>query len=332
MINKISFANPWFFLLLILLPIYWFYFISKPKQEGVRLKLSNIKQFNSDKNNWKLKMIPLIQYLPLAIIGLIVFALARPQKSMSGHNVNSEGIDIVLSLDISSSMLALDFKPDRLEAAKNVAKSFIMERPNDRIGLVVFAGESFTQCPITIDHDILINLFRGIQSNIVEDGTAIGMGLATAVTRLVDSKAKSKVIILMTDGVNNAGYIDPYTAIELAKSNNIRVYTIGIGTKGKAMYPITDNMGNTGFQKMDVQIDEELMKNIAKSTNGKYFRATDNNKLKEIYMNIDQLEKSKIEMDSYEQKEELFFPFIGMAIFCSLCLFLIKKIFFPNSL
>ncbi|MBK9354300.1 MAG: VWA domain-containing protein [Bacteroidetes bacterium] len=330
--SNFSFAHPWFFLLLILVPFYLYKLNKTKATSGIQLKLSNIKQFQSSTSSWKFKLLKIHDFLWLMAFVLMVIALARPQKSMSGNSVNSEGIDIVLSLDISSSMLAKDFKPDRLEAAKQVAKSFIAGRPNDRIGLVVFAGESFTQCPITTDHDVLINLFRNIQSGIVDDGTAIGMGLATAITRLVDSKAKSKVVILMTDGINNAGYIDPISAIELAKSNGVRVYTIGIGSKGKALYPEMDAFGEIYYRKMDVQIDEELLKKVAESTNGKYFRATDGNKLKEIYHNIDNLEKSKIKMESYEQKEELFFPFVGLGIFCLILLFLIKNIFLPNTL
>ena len=253
MFSNIGFAHPWFFLLLLIIPIYWFINLKRKTSGNIQLKLSNLGQFKNASNSWKFKLLKLHNLLWGLAFALMIIGLARPQKNMSGNNINSEGIDIVLSLDISSSMLANDFKPDRLEAAKRVAKSFISGRPNDRIGLVVFAGESFTQCPITTDHDVLINLFRNIQSGIVDDGTAIGMGLATAITRLVDSKAKSKVVILMTDGINNAGYIDPNSAIDLAKSNGVRVYTIGIGSMGKALYPFLDDFGEINYRHMDVQ-------------------------------------------------------------------------------
>lgn len=227
----------------------------------------------------------------LAIVFLVT-ALARPQSSNSWQTYSSEGIDIVLGLDISTSMLARDFTPDRLEAAKEVATKFILERPQDRIGLVVFAGESFTQCPLTTDQAVLVNLLREVQSGMIEDGTAIGLGLANAVNRLKDSPAKSKVVILLTDGVNNRGSIAPVTAAELAKTYGIRVYTIGVGTYGEAPYPVQTPFG-IQLQNVPVEIDEAVLKQIASVTGGQYFRATDNDKLQQIYNEIDQLEKSK---------------------------------------
>lgn len=250
----------------------------------------------------------------LAIVFLVT-ALARPQSSNSWQTYSSEGIDIVLGLDISTSMLARDFTPDRLEAAKEVATKFILERPQDRIGLVVFAGESFTQCPLTTDQAVLVNLLREVQSGMIEDGTAIGLGLANAVNRLKDSPAKSKVVILLTDGVNNRGSIAPVTAAELAKTYGIRVYTIGVGTYGEAPYPVQTPFG-IQLQNVPVEIDEAVLKQIASVTGGQYFRATDNDKLQQIYNEIDQLEKSKVEVKHFSKREEQYFWFglVGMLL------------------
>ena len=243
----------------------------------------------------------------LAVAALIV-ALARPQSAQSHSNSTTEGIDIVLSLDISGSMLARDFDPDRLEAAKEVATKFILERPQDRIGLVVFAGESFTQSPLTTDKAVLVNLMKDLHSGMIEDGTAIGLGLANAVNRLKDSEAKSKVIILLTDGINNRGAVAPMTAAELAKTFGIRVYTIGVGTLGEAPYPVQTPWG-IQLQNMPVEIDEDILTQIANLTGGKYFRATDNEKLEQIYQEIDQLEKSKVEVKHFSKKDEHYFLF-----------------------
>lgn len=250
----------------------------------------------------------------LAIVFLVT-ALARPQSSNSWQTYTSEGIDIVLGLDISTSMLARDFSPDRLEAAKEVATKFILERPQDRIGLVVFAGESFTQCPLTTDQAVLVNLLREVQSGMIEDGTALGLGLANAVNRLKDSPAKSKVVILLTDGVNNRGAIAPVTAAELAKTYGIRVYTIGVGTYGEAPYPVPSPFG-VQLQNMRVEIDEDVLRQIATVTGGQYFRATDNSKLEQIYKEIDQLEKSKMEVKHFSKKQEQYFWFglIGVLL------------------
>jgi Ca-activated chloride channel family protein len=218
-----------------------------------------------------------------------------------------------MSIDISGSMLAEDFKPNRIEAAKKVAREFIESRYTDRIGLVIFSGESFTQCPLTTDQNILLEQLKNIRSGLLEDGTAIGMGLATAVERLRNSKAKSKVIILLTDGVNNAGLIDPMTALEISKAYKIRVYTIGVGTKGSAPYPVQDQFGNTSMQQMPVQIDEILMRKISMETGGKYFRATDNQSLQKVYKEIDRLEKTNIEINSFKRYTELFFLYALIA-------------------
>jgi len=234
---------------------------------------------------------------------LLIIVLARPQSTDKFQDVSTEGIDIILALDISGSMLARDFKPDRLEASKDVATEFISGRPYDRIGLVVFSGESFTQCPLTTDHAVLINLLREIQSGMIEDGTAIGMGLANAVNRIKDSEAKSKVIILLTDGINNRGEVAPATAAGIAKTFGVRVYTIGVGTMGTAPYPVQTPFG-TQYQNMPVEIDEGILKEIALTTGGKYFRATDNDKLVQVYGEIDKLEKSKIDVRQFTRKEE----------------------------
>jgi len=238
-------------------------------------------------------------------ITLLIIVLARPQKTDKFQDVSTEGIDIVLAQDISGSMLARDFRPDRLEAAKNIATEFISGRPYDRIGLVVFSGESFTQCPLTTDHAVLINLLREIQSGMIQDGTAIGMGLATAVNRIKDSEAKSKVIILMTDGVNNRGEIAPATAAGIAETFGIRVYTIGVGTRGMAPYPVQTPYGMQ-YQDMPVEIDEGILQEIAKTTGGRYFRATDNDKLDQVYKEIDKLEKSKIDVRQFSRKQEMY--------------------------
>lgn len=327
-----TFAHPHFLWLLLAIPLllYWFYYkrnayyptFNIPQKGGIFMHADTFK-------------VILLKYLPIlkvAAFGFLVIALARPQSALSESEINTEGIDIVMSLDISGSMLARDFEPDRLEAAKKVAMQFIKDRKNDRIGLVVFSGESFTQCPITIDHQVLLNLFKDIHSGMVEDGTAIGMGLATAVTRLKESKSKSKVIILMTDGVNNMGYIDPYTAIKIAKAYNIRVYTIGVGKNGMAPYPVKDQNGNTFYQNFPVQIDEPLLKQIANETGGMYFRATGNKSLKEVYNKIDKLEKSKIKISNYHRKSEHYHIFLCLALVCLLTEFILSKTYLKTIL
>lgn len=259
-----------------------------------------------------------LRHLPIALrslaVILIAVALARPQSAQHNSNSTTEGIDIVMSLDVSGSMLARDFTPDRLGAAKEVASNFIMDRPNDRIGLVVFAGESFTQCPLTTDKRSLLNLLGSVKSGMIDDGTAIGNGLATAVNRLRESKAKSKVIILLTDGINNSGQIAPLTAAEIAQSYGIRVYTVGVGTMGMAPYPVIDMWGHLSFQPMKVEIDEKMLSQIAQMTGGKYFRATDNRRLKDVYDEINQLERSKVEVENFTRYQERFTLFVVLAL------------------
>lgn len=272
--------------------------------DGVRRVPRSIKYY--------LRHLPIV-LRSLAVI-LIAVALARPQSAQHNSNSTTEGIDIVMSLDVSGSMLARDFTPDRLGAAKEVASNFIMDRPNDRIGLVVFAGESFTQCPLTTDKRSLLNLLGSVKSGMIDDGTAIGNGLATAVNRLRESKAKSKVIILLTDGINNSGQIAPLTAAEIAQSYGIRVYTVGVGTMGMAPYPVIDMWGHLSFQPMKVEIDEKMLSQIAQMTGGKYFRATDNRRLKDVYDEINQLERSKVEVENFTRYQERFTLFVVLAL------------------
>ncbi len=311
MFNNFEFANPEFFYLFILLPfiIAWYWW--KHRKTQPTLKVSTSEGMKTSGKTFKQRILHLPFILRILVFSLLIIILARPQSSSSSRTVRTEGIDIVLSLDISTSMLAEDFKPNRLEAAKKTALDFIDDRITDRIGLVVFAGQSFTQCPITFDHAVLKNLFKSIKSAdkmSIEDGTAIGMGLATAVDRLKDSKAKSKVIILLTDGVNNTGIVAPFTAADIAKAFNIRVYTIGVGSKGMAPYPVVTPFGKQ-YMNMKVEIDEKVLKQIASITGGTYFRATGNKALKKIYKEINKLEKTKIDESIFSRKSEEFFPF-----------------------
>jgi len=316
--HNIEFANKdFFYLLLILIPMIAWY-IWKLKEQDAHIQFSSLQAFSGQKTSYKVYLKHLLFAFRLIAIALIITVLARPQSTDKWKNTTTEGIDIVLTLDISSSMLAQDLKPDRLKAAINVADDFIEQRVNDRIGLVVFAGESFTQCPITSDHDVLINLLQEVKTGLIEDGTAIGMGLANAVNRLKESEAKSKVVILLTDGENNKGDISPITAAEIAQNFNIRVYTIGVGTIGQAPYPVQTLFG-TQTQMMDVKIDEKTLKEISSITDGEYFRATNNQSLKDIYKKIEELEKTKININEFSSKNEEYFWF---AVFAGLLLLL----------
>ena len=316
-------ANPYYlYLLLLIVPVVVWY-VLKRKKRYATLQVSNSFAFEGLKRSWKDRLEHLPFILRMLAFVFIVLVLARPQSTNSWQNVSTEGIDIVIALDISSSMLAEDLRPNRLEAAKNVASSFISGRPNDNIGLVVFSAESFTQCPLTTDHAVLLNLFGGIQSGMIEDGTAIGLGLANAVSRIKDSQAKSKVIILLTDGSNNRGDIDPMTAAEIAKTFGIRVYTIGIGTKGKAPYPFQTAYG-VQYQNIDVVIDEQPLRQIASITGGEYYRATNNSKLKSIYNEIDKLEKTKMKVHEYSKKNEEYRIF-GLAALLLLLLEIVLR-------
>ena len=268
-----------------------------------------------------IRHIPFI--LRIAALSLIVVAIARPRSSTKVEKVDTEGIDIVLAMDVSTSMLARDFTPDRISAAKDIAIEFIAQRPSDRMGIVVFAGESYTQCPLTTDRATLINLMKEISTDLIEDGTAIGNGLATAVARIKDSDARSRVVILLTDGVNNSGEISPETAAEIAKTYGIRVYTIGVGANGEAPYPGMTPWG-VQMQNVKVELDEKLLSNIASTTGGKYFRATDNTKLAEIYSDINKMEKARTTIDSFPVYKELFGTYALMALICLLLEALVK--------
>jgi Ca-activated chloride channel homolog len=308
-------AAPWFLLLLIALPFLWKRYQHSESLRFSKMKVPSLPNSRGIPASGRVKWRKVPVVLRLAALALLIFALARPQKPLGTTPLSTEGIDIMLSLDISSSMLAQDFKPDRLQAALEVGKDFIRKRPNDRIGMVIFAGESFTQCPLTTDHQVLLHLLENVNIKMLEDGTAIGMGLATAVNRLRQSESKSKVVILMTDGVNNSGYIDPQTAMEMAINDKVKVYTIGIGRTGVAPYPVSDPYtGRTVLREMEVQIDEELMQQIAAGTGGRYYRAEENRQLENIYKTIDELERSEIKMTGYTPKEELFLPFVVLAL------------------
>ena len=263
--------------------------------------------------------------LRIAALCLIIVCIARPRSSTQMERVDTEGIDIVLAMDVSTSMLARDFKPDRISAAKDVAVQFIAQRPSDRMGIVVFAGESYTQCPLTTDRATLINLMKEVSTDYIEDGTAIGNGLATAVARMKDSDAKSRVVILLTDGVNNCGEITPQMAAEIAKTYGVRVYTIGVGANGEAPYPVMTPWG-TQMQNVKVEIDEDLLKSISAETGGRYFRATDNTKLTEIYNEIDSLEKTRTTVDSFPIYAELYTKYALAALACLLLELLIRLI------
>jgi Ca-activated chloride channel homolog len=324
----IEFAQPEFFWLLLIVPLMIAYYYWRNRQLQGTLGMSSTSGFASaQKSSMRFWRHYGIVLRSLAVIALVT-ALARPQSALSWQNETTEGIDIMIATDISGSMLSEDFKPNRLEAGKNIAIDFIKNRPSDLIGLVVFSGESFTQCPLTIDHDVLINLFHDIKNGMIDDGTAIGMGLATAVNRLKDSEAKSKVIILLTDGVNNMGSIPPITAAEIAKQFGVRVYTVGVGTNGSAPYPFKDQLGNTHYQMIPVEIDEGTLGKIASITGGKYFRARNNTELSEIYQQIDKLEKVKIAVTRYHKRTEHYLPFAIIAlIFLSLEIILNNTIF-----
>lgn len=313
MLENISFANPEFFWLLLLLPlaILWYFF--KRNELSASLKISSIKGFSDRGFLPKLK--PVLYAFRLLALAAIIVAMARPQtEDISTRTKTTKGIDIVMAIDVSSSMLARDLKPNRLSALKEVASDFIKERPNDRIGLVAYAGEAYTKTPITSDKSIVLNSLREITYGQLNDGTAIGMGLATSVNRLKESKAISKIIILLTDGVNNSGFIEPQTAADLAVEYGIKTYTIGLGTNGNALSPIAYNAdGSFRYGMRQVEIDEMLLQDIAKATGGQYFRATDNEKLEAIYEEINKMEKTEVEEFKYYKYEEKFRPWVLFA-------------------
>ena len=329
MFHNLTFKNPeLLYLLLLLVPMAAWY-IFRNRKNTASIQVSTVASVLKAPRTIKHYIRHLVFILQLAAIAMAVIVIARPQSSSNWENVTTEGIDIVVALDISSSMLAKDFSPDRLEAAKNVAMEFISGRQYDRMGLVVFSGEAFTQCPLTTDRAVLLNLFKDIKSGLIEDGTAIGNGLATAVARLKDSKAISRVVILLTDGENNRGEVAPVTAAEIAKTYGIRVYTIGVGTIGTAPYPFQTPYG-IQMRDVEVKIDESTLQKIAQITDGKYFRATNNNKLVEIYKEIDKMEKSKIEVKEFSKKAEEFMPFALAGIILFLSGILLKLLFFRS--
>ena len=312
MFKPVTFGNPGFLFLLLVIPLLVAWYFYRRRKQTADLQMSTTEGFAQVGRNLKFYIYHGLSVLRLLAVALLIIALARPQTSLRRQDISVEGIDLVIALDISGSMLAMDFKPDRLEAAKDLAIEFIDGRPNDRIGLVIFSGETFTQCPLTTDHAVLKNLFRDIHSGMIDDGTALGDGLATAVNRLRGSKAISKVIILLTDGNNNMGSLDPRSAAEIAKLYGIRIYTIGIGSMGQAPYPVQTPFG-IQTQMMKVEIHEPLLMEIAKGTDGKYFRATNNAKLRAIYQEIDKMEKSKIDVTEFRKKKEEFLPLVLLA-------------------
>jgi Ca-activated chloride channel family protein len=313
MFKDITFAYPWMFWFLAIVPIMlaWYWYIGKKKQPAITY--SSLTVMNKVPRTWKEKLRDVPVLFRALGVGLLIVALARPQTFNSGENMFAQGIDIAMLLDISGSMLAEDLKPNRVGEAKKVIDNFIEGRTSDRIGLVIFSREAFTQCPLTIDYGVLRNLLGEVKPGMIEDGTAIGNAIANGVNRLKDSDSKSKIIILLTDGMNNAGEIDPISAARIAKVYNIRVYTIGVGSKGEAPYPVQTPFG-IRYQMIPAEIDEPMLQQIASITNGKFYRATNNNKLEEIYKEIDRLEKTKIEVTSYRNAKELFFPWLGVGL------------------
>ena len=327
----IEFAQPGFFWLLLSIPAMVSWYLWKQPQLQGNLGVPALTGFTGIKKSTLPKFRHYAIVLrSLAMVALSI-ALARPQSSLSWQSSTTEGIDIIIASDISGSMLAEDFKPNRLEAGKDIAINFIKARPDDRIGLVIFSGESFTQCPLTIDHSVLINLFTDIKNGMITDGTAIGMGLATAVNRLRGSTAKSRVVILLTDGSNNAGSIPPITAAEIARQFGVRVYTVGLGTNGSAPYPFQTATG-IQYQNIPVVIDEGTLSKIASITGGKYFRATNNKTLENIYAQIDKLEKAKIDVTQYRKKTEMYMPWALVALLLLSMEFLLKNTLFKGAL
>ena len=322
----IQFANPEFLGLLIIVPLMIFWYMRKRKTSGT-VRFSNLGVLKSVGRSWRYTFRYFVFNGRILAVIFLIIAIARPQSGTTEEEVIAEGIDIILSLDISSSMLAEDFKPrNRLEAAKVVAENFIKGRQNDRIGLVVFAAKSFTQCPLTLDYGILINFLRQVEIGLIEDGTAIGMAIANCVNRLRDSKAKSKVVILLTDGRNNRGQLDPITAAKVAQTMGVRIYTIGAGKRGEALYPIDDPIFGKRYVRLPVEIDEDILKEIAKLTSGRYFRATDRQSLAQIYDEIGEMEKTKIEVKEFTRYKELYVLYLLLS-----ALFLLWEIILANT-
>lgn len=312
--HNITFAHPWYLLGLVLVPLLAAWWLWHYRKQEAAVQHSDIAVFDGMAKSLRVRLRWLPYALRVVAVAAMVVALARPQSQLSRQEMKVEGIDIVMAMDISGSMLAEDFKPNRLEAAKKVAADFVEGRKSDRMGLVVFAGQAFTQVPLTVDHHVLLQQLGSLKSGLVRDGTALGDGLATAINRIKDSEAKSKVIILLTDGVNNQGSVDPLSAAEIATLYGIRLYTIGVGSLGKAPYPFRDQFGRVHYQNIDVEIDEELMQKMAATTgDGRYFRATNKKALQEIFSQIDEMEKSKIDVTQYAQTKDEQAPWLWLA-------------------
>ncbi|MFH1941953.1 MAG: VWA domain-containing protein [bacterium] len=308
------FADPQFLLLLALIPLLGYWYFRRHRRRGATLRFSDLGVVKAVQRPSAARARHILFVLRMLIVGLLIVAFARPQSGMKSEEVITQGIDIVLAVDISSSMLAEDIQPNRVEAAKQVAAEFVKGRKNDRIGMVVFSGEAYTQCPLTLDYGILLNFLDEVHVGMIEDGTAIGMGLATAVNRLRTSEAKSKVIILLTDGRNNRGEIDPLTAAQAAQAFDVRIYTVGAGARGTAMYPVNDPFFGKRYVPIQVDIDDGLLTKIADMTGAKYFRATDRKSLEAVYKEIDAMEKTEIKVKEYTRYSELFFYLVGAAV------------------
>ena len=323
-----TFANSAYLLLMLLVIPCVIWYILKGSRRRASLSVPTISMYDGIRKSWRYYLIHVPFILDMISIVLLSLILARPQTTDRWQDTEIEGIDIMLCVDVSTSMLAEDLKPNRIEAAKQVASEFVNGRPNDNIGLTIFAGEAFTQCPMTVDHSVLLNMFQNVSSDIaakgiIDDGTAIGMGLANAISRLKDSQAKSKVIILLTDGSNNRGEISPMTAAEMAKSFGIRVYTIGVGTNGTAPYPVQGTFGKQ-YVNMAVEIDENVLRQIAQTASGQYYRATSNSKLKEVYEEIDKLERTKLMVKEFSKNQEEYQP-LALFLLLSLLLSILLK-------
>lgn len=314
MMFNYEFANPGFLYLEAILPLLIVYYILRENRQSADISLSSFSNFSAAGIPFRLVLKHILFGLKIIGMGLIIIALARPQSTDSWSETTTEGIDITICMDVSGSMRAMDLKPNRLEGAKDVAAEFINGRPTDRFALIAFAGESYTACPLTSDKGVVVRQLNGLDFGMIEDGTAIGMGLATSVNRIKDSDAVSRVIILLTDGINNSGTVGPVTAAEIANEYGIRVYTIGVGSKGTAPFPVQNAFGVTRTQQMPVEIDEDVLREISDKTGGKYFRATDNESLKEIYNEIDKLEKTILDTQDYSRKQEEYFPFLAFGV------------------
>ncbi len=327
--NSIEFASQNFLFGLIIIPLLIIWYIFSCNKQQAYLRFSYTGFFDKLPKSWKAYLRHIVFALEIIALTLFIVALARPQSSSKNQKINIEGIDIILAMDISSSMLAADLKPDRLEASKAVASDFVNGRPGDRMGLIVFSGETFTQVPLTTDHAMMLNMLNDMKCGMLEDGTAIGDGLASAINRLKDSEAISKVVILLTDGDNNAGSIDPATAAEMAKLYGIRVYTIGAGTRGMAPYPVQTFSG-IKYQQVPVNINEELLQQIADETGGKYFRAETKEKLQQIYDEIDKMERSKIEVNEFKRLHEEFYPLVFWGLLALVLSLILKHTIFKS--